>query len=307
MQETNNITTEDDILDDNIDEMDDVIEEKPTFTSNKNALEAYLKEIGNVDLLTHEQEIELANLVRGGDKSAIIKMAEANLRLVVNIAKRYMASKIALGDLIQEGNVGLIRAIKKYDPSRGFRFSTYATWWIRQAITRAIAEQSRAIRLPVHMVDMINRIHRFKLQFLTENHREPTLAEISKELKVSVNNLNKILDMDSVPLSIDMPVGEDDAQVGDFIKDENSSDGHENLARELLKESMKDALHTLSAREVEVLELRYGLNGNAVHTLGEVGRKYKVTRERIRQIEIKALRKLRRPNIAHKFEDYITD
>ena len=303
MQETDNIAIEGDVLEENL---HDVPKEKPTLISNKNALDMYLKEIGNVDLLTFEQEVELANKIKDGDKGAIVAMAEANLRLVVNIAKRYMSSKIALNDLIQEGNVGLIRAIKKYDPARGFRFSTYATWWIRQAITRAIAEQSRAIRLPVHMVDTINRIHKFKLQFLTEHHREPTMAEIAENQKMSVDNLNKILDMDITPLSINTPVGEDDAQIGDFIKDENSSDGHENLARELLKDNMKDALHSLSTREIEVLELRYGLNDKKIHTLGEVGRKFDVTRERIRQIELKALRKLRRPNIAHKFEDYMS-
>lgn len=278
--------------------------QKPTVVASGNALETYLKEIGGVDLLTFEQEVSLAKKIKAGDQSAIVKMAEANLRLVVNIAKKYMNSKIPLNDLIQEGNVGLIRAVKKYDPTRGFRFSTYATWWIRQAITRAIAEQSRAIRLPIHMVDTINRIHKFKLQFLTENHREPSMAEISENLNMSVKSLNKILRMDVVPLSIDTPVGEDDAHIGDFIEDENSNDGHENLARELLKENMKDALHSLSRREIEVLEMRYGLNGKRVHTLGEVGKKFDVTRERIRQIEIKALRKLRRPNIAHKFEDY---
>lgn len=259
-----------------------------------NAVAAYLKQIGGSRLLTRDEEVALAKRIEKGDEEAAHELAEANLRLVVSIAKHYVNLGLPFTDLIQEGNIGLIRAVKKYDYTKGFRFSTYATWWIRQAISRAIAEQSRAIRLPVHAVETINRIARIKSGFLTEHGREPTLDELSEIIDIPPRRLKDIMEMDKGLVSIDAPVGEDEeSQVGDFITDERNNTSGE-VDSKLLKEDLIKALDRLSEREAAILKMRYGLDGGSPRTLEEVGRYFNITRERVRQIEIKALRKLRR-------------
>ncbi len=266
----------------------------------------YLKEIGQIDLLTPEQEIELAQQIEHGSLEAKKKLIQSNLRLVVSIAKKYINRGLSLLDLIQEGNQGLIRAVEKYDWRRGFKFSTYATWWIRQAITRAIADQARTIRIPVHMVETINKIIRTQRQLTQKLGREPKPEEIGKELDISGDRVREIFRLAQDTTSLEKPVGDDeDSLLGDFIQDQTQLSPYEATSQELLKESVQEVLKTLSPREAQVVIMRFGLDGSAPKTLEEVGRFFGVTRERIRQIEAKALRKIRHPSRRQKLQDYL--
>ncbi|NLK97915.1 MAG: RNA polymerase sigma factor RpoD [Epulopiscium sp.] len=266
----------------------------------------YLKEIGKVPLLSAEEEIELARRMEEGDPEAKRKLAEANLRLVVSIAKRYVGRGMLFLDLIQEGNLGLIKAVEKFDYGKGFKFSTYATWWIRQAITRAIADQARTIRIPVHMVETINKLIRVSRQLLQELGREPQPEEIAKELNMPVSKVREIIKIAQEPVSLETPIGEEeDSHLGDFIPDEDVPVPAEAAAFTLLKEQLIDVLDTLTDREQKVLRLRFGLDDGRARTLEEVGKEFNVTRERIRQIETKALRKLRHPSRSKKLKDYL--
>lgn len=266
----------------------------------------YLKEIGVVPLLSSEEEKELAVAVAAGDLQAKQRLAEANLRLVVSIAKRYVGRGMQFLDLIQEGNMGLMKAVDKFDYSKGFKFSTYATWWIRQAITRAIADQARTIRIPVHMVETINKLIRVSRQLLQELGREPTPEEIAKELDMPVDRVREILKISQEPVSLETPIGEEeDSHLGDFIQDDNVPVPAEAAAQTLLKEQLDEVLDTLTEREQKVLRLRFGMNDGRARTLEEVGKEFDVTRERIRQIEAKALRKLRHPSRSRKLRDYL--
>ncbi len=266
----------------------------------------YLKEIGRVDLLTAEEEIELAQRVEKGDEEAKKKLIKSNLRLVVSIAKKYINRGLSLLDLIQEGNQGLIRAVEKYDWRRGFKFSTYATWWIRQAITRAIADQARTIRIPVHMVETINKIIRTQRQLTQKLGREPTPEEIGAELGLTGERVREIFRLAQDTTSLEKPVGDDeDSLLGDFIQDQTQPSPYEAATQELLKESVQEVLKDLSPREAQVIIMRFGLDGSTPKTLEEVGRFFGVTRERIRQIEAKAIRKIRRPSIRKKLQDYL--
>jgi RNA polymerase primary sigma factor len=266
----------------------------------------YLKEIGKVPLLTADEEIELAKRMEKGDEEAKKRLAEANLRLVVSIAKRYVGRGMLFLDLIQEGNLGLIKAVEKFDYSKGFKFSTYATWWIRQAITRAIADQARTIRIPVHMVETINKLIRVSRQLLQELGREPTAEEIAKELGMPADKVREIMKIAQEPVSLETPIGEEeDSHLGDFIPDDDAPAPAEAAAFTLLKEQLMDVLDTLTPREEKVLRLRFGLDDGRARTLEEVGKEFKVTRERIRQIEAKALRKLRHPSRSKKLKDYL--
>lgn len=266
----------------------------------------YLKEIGKVPLLSAEEEIELARRMEEGDPEAKRKLAEANLRLVVSIAKRYVGRGMLFLDLIQEGNLGLIKAVEKFDYGKGFKFSTYATWWIRQAITRAIADQARTIRIPVHMVETINKLIRVSRQLLQELGREPQPEEIAKELNMPVSKVREIIKIAQEPVSLETPIGEEeDSHLGDFIPDEDVPVPAEAAAFTLLKEQLIDVLDTLTDREQKVLRLRFGLDDGRARTLEEVGKEFNVTRERIRQIEAKALRKLRHPSRSKKLKDYL--
>ena len=266
----------------------------------------YLKEIGKVPLLTAEQEVELAQRMENGDKEAQNRLSEANLRLVVSIAKRYVGRGMLFLDLIQEGNLGLIKAVEKYDWRKGYKFSTYATWWIRQAITRAIADQARTIRIPVHMVETINKLIRVSRQLLQELGREPTPEEIAEEMGISVERVREIQKISQEPVSLETPIGEEeDSHLGDFIQDENVPVPADAAAFTLLKEQLVEVLGTLTEREQKVLRLRFGLDDGRARTLEEVGREFNVTRERIRQIEAKALRKLRHPSRSRKLKDYL--
>ncbi len=266
----------------------------------------YLKEIGRIPLLTFEQEVDLAKRLEAGDESARKKLVESNLRLVVSIAKKYVGRGMTLLDLIQEGNQGLIRAVEKYDWKKGFKFSTYATWWIRQAITRAIADQARTIRIPVHMVENINRTMRVQRRLMQEIGRQPTPEEIAKELETDPEKVREILKISQQPASLDTPVGdEEDSYLGDFIYDTTAPTLFDTASRGLLKEQLNTVLSTLSDRERRVLEERFGLKDGKPKTLEEVGRMFAVTRERIRQIEAKALRKLRHPSRGNKLRDYL--
>ena len=266
----------------------------------------YLKEIGKVPLLTAEQEVDLAQRMENGDKEAQQRLAEANLRLVVSIAKRYVGRGMLFLDLIQEGNLGLIKAVEKYDWRKGYKFSTYATWWIRQAITRAIADQARTIRIPVHMVETINKLIRVSRQLLQELGREPTPEEIAEEMGISVERVREIQKISQEPVSLETPIGEEeDSHLGDFIQDENVPVPADAAAFTLLKEQLVEVLGTLTEREQKVLRLRFGLDDGRARTLEEVGREFNVTRERIRQIEAKALRKLRHPSRSRKLKDYL--
>ena len=269
----------------------------------------YLKEIGRVDLLTHEQEIELAKRILDGDEQAKKELAAANLRLVVSIAKRYVGRGMLFLDLIQEGNMGLIKAVEKFDYTKGFKFSTYATWWIRQAITRAIADQARTIRIPVHMVETINKLTRIQRQLVQELGREPTAEEIAEKMDgMTPAKVREIQKISLEPVSLETPIGEeDDSHLGDFLKDESSMSPEEYAINEVLKDEIQEVLCTLTPREEEVLKLRFGLKGGTCHTLEEVGNMFGVTRERIRQIEAKALRKLRHPSRSRKLKDYLSD
>ena len=266
----------------------------------------YLKEIGKVPLLTADQEIELAKRLEEGDEAAKQQLAEANLRLVVSIAKRYVGRGMLFLDLIQEGNLGLIKAVEKFDYRKGFKFSTYATWWIRQAITRAIADQARTIRIPVHMVETINKLIRVSRQLLQEYGREPTPEEIAKEMNISESKVREIIKIAQEPVSLETPIGEEeDSHLGDFIPDEDAPAPAEAASFALMKEQLMEVLDTLTPREEKVLRLRFGLDDGHQRTLEEVGKEFNVTRERIRQIEAKALRKLRHPSRSKKLRDYL--
>ena len=268
----------------------------------------YLKEIGRIPLLTAEQELEYSVKAANGDEEAKRVLAESNLRLVVSIAKRYVGRGLLFLDLIQEGNIGLMKAVEKFDYDKGFKFSTYATWWIRQAITRALADQARTIRVPVHMVETINKMARIQRQMTLELNREPSEEELSKKMGISVDKVREVMKISQDPVSLETPIGEeDDSHLGDFIQDESNMSPEEYATNEILKEEIKNVLDTLQDREKEVLELRFGLKDGTSHTLEEVGKKFNVTRERIRQIEAKALRKLRHPSRARKLRDFLTD
>ncbi|HNX62829.1 MAG TPA: RNA polymerase sigma factor RpoD [Candidatus Limiplasma sp.] len=278
----------------------------PDGVSIDDPVRMYLKEIGKVPLLTADEEIEIAKRMEEGDEDAKKKLTEANLRLVVSIAKRYVGRGMLFLDLIQEGNLGLIKAVDKFDYRKGYKFSTYATWWIRQAITRAIADQARTIRIPVHMVETINKLIRVSRQLLQEYGREPTPDEIAKVMNISESKVREIIKIAQEPVSLETPIGEEeDSHLGDFIPDEDAPAPAEAASFTLMKEQLLDVLDTLTPREEKVLRLRFGLDDGHQRTLEEVGRVFKVTRERIRQIEAKALRKLRHPSRSKKLKDYL--
>ena len=266
----------------------------------------YLREIGKIPLLTFDEELELAKRILEGDEEAKQKLAESNLRLVVSIAKKYVGRGMLFLDLIQEGNMGLIKAVEKFDYTKGFKFSTYATWWIRQAITRAIADQARTIRIPVHMVETINKLIRTSRHLLQQLGREPTPEEIAKEMEIPVEKVVEIQKIAQDPVSLETPIGEEeDSHLGDFIQDEDSPAPHDAASYTLLKEQLEEVMNTLTPREAKVLKLRFGLEDGKARTLEEVGKEFDVTRERIRQIEAKALRKLRHPSRSKKLRDYM--
>ena len=278
----------------------------PDSISIEDPVRMYLKEIGKVPLLSAEEEIDLAKRMELGDQEAKKRLAEANLRLVVSIAKRYVGRGMLFLDLIQEGNLGLIKAVEKFDYRKGYKFSTYATWWIRQAITRAIADQARTIRIPVHMVETINKLIRVSRQLLQELGREPTPEEIAEEMNMPVDRVREILKISQEPVSLETPIGEEeDSHLGDFIQDDNVPVPADAAAFTLLKEQLVEVLGTLTEREQKVLRLRFGLDDGRARTLEEVGKEFNVTRERIRQIEAKALRKLRHPSRSRKLKDYL--
>ena len=306
--------TDDDVDDEmllDVDDEDEIEVEKidlsvPDGVSIEDPVRMYLKEIGKVPLLSAEEEIELAKRMELGDQEAKKRLAEANLRLVVSIAKRYVGRGMLFLDLIQEGNLGLIKAVEKFDYRKGYKFSTYATWWIRQAITRAIADQARTIRIPVHMVETINKLIRVSRQLLQELGREPTPEEIAAEMNMPVERVREILKISQEPVSLETPIGEEeDSHLGDFIQDDNVPVPADAAAFTLLKEQLEEVLGTLTEREQKVLTLRFGLEDGRARTLEEVGKEFNVTRERIRQIEAKALRKLRHPSRSRKLKDYL--
>ena len=287
-------------------ELDKIDLSVPEGVSIEDPVRMYLKEIGKVPLLSAEEEIELAKKMEQGDENAKKRLAEANLRLVVSIAKRYVGRGMLFLDLIQEGNLGLIKAVGKFDYRKGYKFSTYATWWIRQAITRAIADQARTIRIPVHMVETINKLIRVSRQLLQELGREPTPEEIAEEMDMPVDRVREILKISQEPVSLETPIGEEeDSHLGDFIQDDNVPVPADAAAFTLLKEQLVEVLGTLTEREQKVLRLRFGLDDGRARTLEEVGKEFNVTRERIRQIEAKALRKLRHPSRSRKLKDYL--
>ena len=268
----------------------------------------YLKEIGRISLLSSEEEMELSVRVANGDEEAAAMLAESNLRLVVSIAKRYVGRGLLFLDLIQEGNIGLMKAVEKFDYDKGYKFSTYATWWIRQAITRALADQARTIRVPVHMVETINKMSRIQRQMTLELNREPSDEEIAERMDISVDKVREVIKISQDPVSLETPIGEeDDSHLGDFLKDESSLSPEEYTTNQILKEEIKSVLDTLQTREKQVLELRFGLIDGTCYTLEEVGKRFNVTRERIRQIEAKALRKLRHPSRAKKLKDFMNE
>ena len=287
-------------------ELDKIDLSVPEGVSIEDPVRMYLKEIGKVSLLSADEEIELAKRMEKGDEAAKKRLAEANLRLVVSIAKRYVGRGMLFLDLIQEGNLGLIKAVEKFDYRKGYKFSTYATWWIRQAITRAIADQARTIRIPVHMVETINKLIRVSRQLLQELGREPTPEEIAEEMDMPVDRVREILKISQEPVSLETPIGEEeDSHLGDFIQDDNVPVPADAAAFTLLKEQLVEVLSTLTDREQKVLRLRFGLDDGRARTLEEVGKEFNVTRERIRQIEAKALRKLRHPSRSRKLKDYL--
>ena len=297
------LVTEDEDIDIDMEKIDLSV---PDGISIEDPVRMYLKEIGKVPLLSADEEIELAKRMSEGDEEAKKRLAEANLRLVVSIAKRYVGRGMLFLDLIQEGNLGLIKAVEKFDYQKGFKFSTYATWWIRQAITRAIADQARTIRIPVHMVETINKLIRVSRQLLQELGREPMPEEIAAELDMPVERVREILKISQEPVSLETPIGEEeDSHLGDFIQDDNVPVPAEAAAATLLKEQLNEVLDTLTEREQKVLRLRFGMNDGRARTLEEVGKEFDVTRERIRQIEAKALRKLRHPSRSRKLRDYL--
>ncbi len=288
-----------------------VILDEVTLTKDVNIddpVRMYLKEIGQVSLLSPDEESELSIRVAEGDEMAKNILAESNLRLVVSIAKRYVGRGLLFLDLIQEGNIGLMKAVEKFDYDKGYKFSTYATWWIRQAITRALADQARTIRVPVHMVETINKMARIQRQMTLELNREPSEEEIAERMGIAPEKVREVIKISQDPVSLETPIGEeDDSHLGDFIKDERSMSPEEYATNEILKEEIKSVLMTLQEREQEVLELRFGLIDGKSHTLEEVGKRFNVTRERIRQIEAKALRKLRHPSRAKKLKDFLSE
>lgn len=287
-------------------DVDDIDLSVPEGIGLDDPVRMYLKEIGRVPLLTAEEEVELAKRIEQGDEQAKRRLAEANLRLVVSIAKRYVGRGMLFLDLIQEGNLGLIKAVEKFDFRKGFKFSTYATWWIRQAITRAIADQARTIRIPVHMVETINKLIRVSRQLLQELGREPTPEEIAKEMDLPVERVREIMKIAQEPVSLETPIGEEeDSHLGDFIEDQDAPAPAEEASFLMLKEQLEDVLDTLTPREEKVLRLRFGLDDGRSRTLEEVGQVFGVTRERIRQIEAKALRKLRHPSRSKKLKDFL--
>ena len=296
-----------DIIDENGEEEQDLLDLSiPDSINIEDPVRMYLKEIGKVPLLTAEEEIDLAKRMESGDEDAKKRLAEANLRLVVSIAKRYVGRGMLFLDLIQEGNLGLIKAVEKFDYNKGFKFSTYATWWIRQAITRAIADQARTIRIPVHMVETINKLVRVSRQLLQELGRDPSPEEIAAEMDIPVEKVREISKIAQEPVSLETPIGEEeDSHLGDFIQDDNVPVPADAAAFTLLKEQLVEVLGTLTEREQKVLRLRFGLDDGRARTLEEVGKEFKVTRERIRQIEAKALRKLRHPSRSRKLKDYL--
>ena len=300
-EDSSPIDLKDDII------IDDVPDESKDMSVNDN-VRMYLKEIGKISLLSQEEEQELSKRVAAGDEKAKNILAESNLRLVVSIAKRYVGRGLLFLDLIQEGNIGLMKAVEKFDYDKGYKFSTYATWWIRQAITRALADQARTIRVPVHMVETINKMARIERQMTLELNREPTDQELSKKMGLSVDKIAEIRKISQDPVSLETPIGEeDDSHLGDFLADERTMSPEEFATYEILKDELREVLDTLTVREKEVLELRFGLFDGSSHTLEEVGKQFKVTRERIRQIEAKALRKLRHPSRAKKLKDFLIE
>ena len=300
-EDNGNIDLKNDII------IDDVPDESKDMSVNDN-VRMYLKEIGKISLLSLEEEQELSKRVAEGDEQAKNILAESNLRLVVSIAKRYVGRGLLFLDLIQEGNIGLMKAVDKFDASKGYKFSTYATWWIRQAITRALADQARTIRVPVHMVETINKMARIERQMTLELNREPTDQELAKKMGLSADKIVEIRKISQDPVSLETPIGEeDDSHLGDFLADERTMSPEEFATYEILKDELREVLDTLTVREKEVLELRFGLFDGSSHTLEEVGKQFKVTRERIRQIEAKALRKLRHPSRAKKLKDFLIE
>ena len=287
----------------------DISEENlPKNLSINDPVRMYLKEIGQISLLSLDEELELSKKIEEGDEDAKRKLAESNLRLVVSIAKRYVGRNLSFLDLIQEGNIGLMKAVDKFDSSKGYKFSTYATWWIRQAITRAIADQAKTIRVPVHMVETINKLKRVQRQLTLELNREPTEKELSDKLKIPEEKVREIIKISLDPLSLETPIGEEeDSHLGDFVQDKNSLSPEEYAINEVLKDEISEVLLTLTEREEQVLKLRFGLVDGTCRTLEEVGMIFGVTRERIRQIEAKALRKLRHPSRSKKLKDYLVD
>ena len=280
----------------------------PKTVSINDPVRMYLKEIGKISLLSLDEELALSKRVADGDEEAKNQLAESNLRLVVSIAKRYVGRNLSFLDLIQEGNIGLMKAVEKFDANKGYKFSTYATWWIRQAITRAIADQARTIRVPVHMVETINKLSRYQRQLTLELNREPTEEELAKKMGMPVEKVQEVIKIAQDPVSLETPIGEeDDSHLGDFVKDERSMSPEEYTIHEMLKDEISDILLTLTEREEQVLRLRFGLDDGSCKTLEEVGQMFGVTRERIRQIEAKALRKLRHPSRSRKLKDFLND
>ena len=301
-----NVQDDDDIVDTQDAEEVEIDLSVPEGISIDDPVRMYLKEIGRVPLLTAEEEVALAKQMEAGDEEAQRRLAEANLRLVVSIAKRYVGRGMLFLDLIQEGNLGLIKAVEKFDYNKGYKFSTYATWWIRQAITRAIADQARTIRIPVHMVETINKLVRIQRQLLQELGRDPAPEEIAEVMEISVERVREIMKIAQEPVSLETPIGEEeDSHLGDFIEDHDAPAPAEVASFMLLKEQLEEVLDTLTAREEKVLRLRFGLDDGRARTLEEVGQNFGVTRERIRQIEAKALRKLRHPSRSRKLKDFL--